>query len=154
MPPVRSFARESWSRTTPWPSSILAWPCTADLSGPERSRWHQRTARLLAEDEAPLEQIVSHLLESLPNRDAWTVTCLREGASQALARGAPEVAVEYLRRALADLPSTEVRAHVLFELGRANLVLDPSLAIEDLKDALAAAAGVGPAAGRGGAGAG
>jgi DNA-binding CsgD family transcriptional regulator len=112
-----------------------------DLSGPERSRWHQRTARLLAEDEAPLERIVSHLLESSPNGDAWTVQRLREGASEAWASGAPEIAAEYLRRALAEPPDAEARADVLFELGQAKLVHDPSLAIEVLSEALDVARG-------------
>ncbi len=107
-----------------------------DLPGPERSRWHHRAARLLADEAAPLERIAPHLVQSSPRGEQWTVDQLRLGAAEAWARGAPDVAADYLRRALAEPPDSESRGPVLFELGQVELVHDPAAAIPHLSDAL------------------
>ncbi|MDT4893489.1 MAG: hypothetical protein QOE97_2524 [Pseudonocardiales bacterium] len=108
----------------------------SDLSGPERGRWHHRAARLLAGERAPLERVALHLLESLPNADGWTVGRLREAAADARARGAPEIAADYLRRALAEPPGDELRARLLFELGTVEAQHDPTAALPHLSEAL------------------
>jgi DNA-binding CsgD family transcriptional regulator len=110
-----------------------------DLAGPERSRWHYRAAQLLADENAPLDRIAAHLVQSIPGRDRWTVEQLRRGAADASARGAPDVAADYLRRALAEPPEEEVRGEVLYELGQVELLQDPIAAIPRLREALEAA---------------
>ena len=112
-----------------------------DLSSPERSVLHQRAARLLDAEGAPVEQVASHLLESLPDGDDWTVERLRAAAADALGRGAPEIAARYLQRAAAEPPCADARAEVLFELGQAKLVQDPALSTEELREALELATG-------------
>ena len=108
-----------------------------DLAGPERGRWHHRAARLLADEHAPLQNIALHLVESLPDADEWTVRQLRAAAADASARGAPEIAADYLRRALAEPPQEKLRAAVLFELGVAVAKHDPMAAVPHLAEALA-----------------
>lgn len=113
----------------------------ADLSAAERSRWHERAAELLAAESAPLEELTPHLLASLPDGNQRTVERLREGAAQAQARGAPEVAADCLTRALAEPPEGETRALVLFELGRVKAMQDPASAVADLTEAFAGGLG-------------
>ena len=108
-----------------------------DLAGPERSRWHYRAARLLADRGTPLERIAPHLLQSAPSGDQWTVDLLRRGAAEAWTHGAPDVAADYLQRALAEPPAGESRGSVLFELGQVELVRDPAEATPKLSEALA-----------------
>ncbi|MGZ4343277.1 MAG: ATP-binding protein [Solirubrobacteraceae bacterium] len=107
-----------------------------DLAGPERSRWHRRAARMLDEDRAGLDHVAAQLMQSMPSGDEWTVQQLRRGAADAWGRGAPDVAADYLRRALAEPPVEKVRGPVLYELGQVQLVQDPALAAPDLRDAL------------------
>ena len=80
--------------------------------------------RLLAEGEAR-ERAAAHLLSAPPGRRVWVVCTLREAAARAAARGAPEVSVSLLRRALLDC-SPDCAA-VLLELAEAELtVRDPA----------------------------
>jgi DNA-binding NarL/FixJ family response regulator len=110
-----------------------------DLAGPERGRLHHRAARLLADEHAPLQRTALHLVESLPDADTWTVEQLRDAAADASARGAPEIAADYLRRALAEPPEQKLRAAVLFDLGIAEANQDPAAAVPHLAEALARA---------------
>ena len=57
------------------------------------------------------------------NGAAATVSTLCEAARQSLARGAPDSAVAYLGRALAEPPSETRRAQVVLELGLAEALL-------------------------------
>lgn len=107
-----------------------------DLAGPERSAWHRRAARLLADDGAGIDRIGTHLMQSSPAGDAWTVALLRRGAADAAARGAPDVAADYLRRALAEPPEDQLRGEVLYELGQTELAYDPAAAARELREAL------------------
>jgi DNA-binding CsgD family transcriptional regulator len=80
--------------------------------------------RLLAEGEER-ERAAAHLLNAPPGRREWVVCTLREAAARAAARGAPEVSVALLRRALLDC-SPDCGA-VLLELAEAELtVRDPA----------------------------
>jgi DNA-binding NarL/FixJ family response regulator len=85
----------------------LAHPIVAaalyDGIGPgERGVWHARAARLLAADHDDPERAALHLLRAEPAGDKAAVEVLREAADNATARGAPETAATYLRRALAE----------------------------------------------------
>jgi DNA-binding CsgD family transcriptional regulator/tetratricopeptide (TPR) repeat protein len=101
----------------------------------ERDRGHARAARLLADAGAEPERVATHLLRSPPGADAQVVAILREAAQRARARGAPESAVAYLRRALAEPPLDSERAELLLELGSAEVFVDGDAAIEHLRGA-------------------
>ena len=91
-----------------------------ELGPGERSRLHHAAARLLAEEGAELDAIAAQLLASEPLGSPEVVDELRQAAALALARGAPEDALAYLSRALAEGAERELRAAVAFELGTAS----------------------------------
>jgi DNA-binding CsgD family transcriptional regulator len=89
-----------------------------------RSILHAGAADLMMRQER-VEEAASHLLRAPPRGSESAVQALRTAASRAVARGAPEAAVPFLRRAL-DEPPPE-RAPVLLELALAEgMVLDPA----------------------------
>ena len=92
---------------------------------------------LLARDGAAPDRVAAHLLQSQPGGERWAVEQLRRAAADAWARGAPDVAATYLRRAVAEPPADDVRGEVLSELGQVELVGDPALAAPELEAALA-----------------
>jgi DNA-binding NarL/FixJ family response regulator len=106
-----------------------------DIPPGERELQHARAARLLAEAGAPADQIASHLLASPRHGDAWVVDTLAAGARGALARGAPESAVSYLRRALEEPPADDKRLEVLFGLGLAEALTSGPDAAEHMRAA-------------------
>jgi DNA-binding CsgD family transcriptional regulator len=116
----------------------------SELSSQERARHHERAARLLAgAGEAP-DRIAVHLLATHPGGDAERVHTLRQAANEASKRGAHDIAVTYLRRALAEPPSPALEAEVVYELGTAALSAgELELAIERLRRATRELADVG-----------
>src|SRR6185312_7773808 len=77
-------------------------------------------ASLLAGERADPERIGLHLLRTEPAREADTVATLRAAAGMASARGAPQSAAAYLRRAAAEPPPDPAQdADVRLELGLA-----------------------------------
>jgi hypothetical protein len=100
-----------------------------------RAQAHTRAARLLADEGAEPEQIAVQLLAGEQAGDANAVQALRAAEAAALARGAPETAVGYLRRALAEPPTDPVRAAVLGELGGAERIARDLAAVAHLKQA-------------------
>lgn len=91
-----------------------------DIPGAERAELHGRAARLLAGDGASLDEVAAHLLVSEPSGRPDVVATLRAAAGQAMARGAPQSAVAYLGRAVAEGPRADDQASLLRELGRAE----------------------------------
>jgi DNA-binding CsgD family transcriptional regulator len=91
----------------------------AGLGPGERGLWHERAARLLRAEGAEPERVASHLVHTEPSGAADTVAVLRAAAHAASARGAPETAAVYLRRALDERPDPAARPGVLLELGLA-----------------------------------
>lgn len=87
----------------------------------ERAVLHYHAARLLESSGRPPEVVASHLLNTEPGGASWVVATLRAAAARALDHGAPEVAVSYLRRALAEPPLPAERAAVLLSVGEAEL---------------------------------
>lgn len=69
-----------------------------DMPHADRARQHGRAAQLAADRGDP-DGAAMHLLLSEPAGDAATVALLRDAARTAMARGAPETAAEFLRRA-------------------------------------------------------
>jgi hypothetical protein len=106
-----------------------------DLSAPQLQHWHERAARALADEDAPLDQTATHLLASGKNEDGWLVGMLRSAAVDARGRGAPDLALRYLERALAEPPPSQQLAEVLFELGSVELKDAPAHAAQHLEQA-------------------
>jgi DNA-binding CsgD family transcriptional regulator len=105
----------------------------SELSSQERARHHERVARLLTGAGAATDRIAVHLLATNPGGDAETVNTLRQAAKGAGNRGAPDVAVTYLQRALAEPPSPELEPLLVHELGKAALSAgELEMAIEQL----------------------
>ncbi len=105
----------------------------------ERLAAHRRAAELLDAARAEPERVAAHLDLLPPAGDPFAVETLRIAADRALVRGAPDVAVRYLRRALAEPPSPENRPETLRELGMAERRVDVRAAAEHLQEALVAA---------------
>jgi DNA-binding CsgD family transcriptional regulator len=112
-----------------------------DLARPVRQRWHARAARMLDHESAAPEEVTVHLLASAPAGDDWVVSKLRRAAVDARGRGAADVALPCLQRALAEPPAAGERADVLFELGTLETMQDPAIAVAHMSEALADSAG-------------
>jgi DNA-binding CsgD family transcriptional regulator len=107
----------------------------------ERAARHAQAAAHLARAGAPAERIAAHLLLTAPAGDPARVAELAEAARIARARGAPESAAEYLRRALEETPPAGVLHGLLLELGRIEHDLhDYAAAEEHLSGALRSSA--------------
>ena len=92
----------------------------ADIPAGERARAHLRAARVLARSGAAAERVAAHLLATRPTGDLWTIGVLNDAAGDALSRGAPDSAVAYLTRALAEAPVDGDRHTLLALLGRSE----------------------------------
>lgn len=108
----------------------------SELPDSERASAHEQAARLLSSEGAPPEQVAAHLLVSDPDANEDAVAILREAARRALARGAPDVASAYLRRAIAEPPLSAEQADCLRELGVAELRAGDAGAVAHLERAL------------------
>ncbi|GEL19091.1 helix-turn-helix transcriptional regulator [Pseudonocardia asaccharolytica] len=116
---------------------LLAQAVVEHMPAGERHAAHRAAARELAADAAPPEAVAAHVMLVEPLRDDWVVERLRAAADAALGKGAPQAAVSYLERALAEPPSPRLRAEVLFELGSAQTHLGPAQGLSRLEEALA-----------------
>ena len=125
---------------------LIASALAASLQPGERSLWHARAARLLERERADPETVALHLLHAEPAAEPATVAVLCAAADRAEARGAPESAAAFLRRALAEPPpdragEAAVRAGLGLALA-ANLHPDaPRLLAEAVADATPAQRG-------------
>jgi DNA-binding CsgD family transcriptional regulator len=108
----------------------------AELPAARRAALHSGAAKLLMDEGAALDRVAAHLLSAEPFGEAWVVDALRAAARQAMARGAPETAAGYLRRALAEPPASLLRLEVLLELGRAEALLPSDDEFPALREAL------------------
>jgi DNA-binding CsgD family transcriptional regulator len=70
----------------------------------ERYAAHRKAADLLASAGAASVEVAAHLLVCPPNGDPWVAARLEDAADAAIDEGAFDVAVTYLRRALAEPP--------------------------------------------------
>jgi DNA-binding CsgD family transcriptional regulator len=110
-----------------------------DLEPRECALAHARAARILHVAGAPVERVANHLLSTQPAGDPWAVEVLRAAATTISGHGAPESAVQHLRRALAEPPEDGVRAAVLLELARAEAAAAEPDAATHFADAYALA---------------
>lgn len=111
------------------------------LAPGERSAWHDRAAWALAAEGAEPEAVGAHLLRSGPRGNVDAVAQLRDAARAAARRGAPEAAVAYLRRALAEAPAASRPPELKRELGRAELGARDPACVARLLEAFAEAEG-------------
>jgi DNA-binding CsgD family transcriptional regulator len=107
----------------------------ADLPAGRRFRRHAAAARVVARKGARPEKIATQLLAADVRGDAWVSGTLQEAARSALARGAPEAAATYLRRALDEGPPKALQSQLLFELGAAGAHVAAHPALEQLQRA-------------------
>jgi DNA-binding CsgD family transcriptional regulator len=89
------------------------------LRAGERAELHRQAAAILAERPGGLDAAAGHLLATDPAGDPEVVGLLLRAAQVASGRGAPDVAVTYLRRAAAEPPEAGRRALLDVELARA-----------------------------------
>jgi DNA-binding CsgD family transcriptional regulator len=107
--------------------------------GPD-ARWkdHARAARLLAEGAASPERVAAQILRCQPAGNRWVYERLLAAARLASARGAPDAAATYLRRALEEPPPADGRSELLLALATAEAkASDPEGAINHLREVLA-----------------
>ena len=98
---------------------ILGAAVAAGLGPGQTALWHRRAWHLLRRDGADAERQALQLLQAEPEADPDVVAVVRAAAQAAAARGAPESATTYLRRALAEPPDAATRPAVLLECGLA-----------------------------------
>jgi DNA-binding CsgD family transcriptional regulator len=109
----------------------------AELPSAERSSAHAEAAGLLHGAGEPDDRVAAHLLEAHSGVAGWVVEVLRSAAARAVARGAPESAIRFLRRALVESPPPPERIEILLELGHADAVAGNPRAVERFESALA-----------------
>jgi DNA-binding CsgD family transcriptional regulator len=107
-----------------------------EMPAVRRANWHRRAAGILGDAGRPADEVAVHLLAVEPSGDHSVVERLRVAADGALARGAMQTAVAYLRRTLTEPPSPEFRADTLRVLGSAERRLGDSSSVEHLREAL------------------
>ncbi|HZM84384.1 MAG TPA: AAA family ATPase [Candidatus Limnocylindrales bacterium] len=102
----------------------------------ERAAWHRKAATALAGSGAEPERVATQLLGVHPAGDPNTVETLRRAATTALARGAPESALGYLRRCLAEPPGSDQEATLLVDMGTVAAEINLPAAADYLTRAL------------------
>lgn len=100
---------------------LVADAVRASLSRSESARLHQQAVRALSERGASPRELAPHLVAGAVRAHPGAVGILREAARWALVAGAPEAAVSYLGRALAELDAGADPAPILVELGQAKV---------------------------------
>jgi DNA-binding NarL/FixJ family response regulator len=99
----------------------------------EQNRLHRRAARALWLAEAPAAEAAEHLLASDGGGETWAIEILRDAAARASDRA---TARGYLRHALSEDPSPELRAQILAELAAMELSGSDSDAVRHLRQAV------------------
>src|SRR5262249_4821330 len=94
------------------------------IGGRDRRRAHRRAGELLAAAGAPVEQAATHFSATLPAGDPLVSQSLRRAAERSRAEGAPQAAVFFLRRAIAERAPGDDTTGLLSALGTAELSTD------------------------------
>ena len=100
---------------------LLRSAVAASLTLFERDGAHRRAAELLRDRGAPPERIAVHLLATTPSGERADARTLRDAATRAVERDAPEAAVPLFLRALSEPLDSGERTSLLLGLGRAEL---------------------------------
>lgn len=93
----------------------------SSLGVAQRETLHAEAARVLAEHGAGLDRIAAHLMRTSPSGDPEHLSVLDRAAADALHRGAPWTAADYLRRLLAEALPVAQRAAFLHRLGQCGV---------------------------------
>ncbi|MCA1699728.1 MAG: AAA family ATPase [Actinobacteria bacterium] len=120
---------------------LVATAVYEDMPPSARAGLHAAAARLLAEGGGSADAVAAHLLLSDPVGDQHAVELLRQAARLAMARGAPEAALDLLRRAMREPPADSIRSALLLELGTAAARAGDADGVQLLRDAFAVADG-------------
>lgn len=102
-----------------------------------RQMLHRRAAGIVGSLGGEPEAVAAHLLRCEAGGSLETIEWLRAAAPLAQRRGAPEAAISYLRRALAEEAEGGTRSSVLAELGAAEVAIGDPAAVAHLREALA-----------------
>ena len=108
----------------------------AELQPSARAHAHARAARVLHAEGARVDEVASHLLATEPDGDPWVLEQLLTAARRALAEGANEGAIPYLRRALGQELERGGRARLLLELGTVEARLSSPSVVTVLEEAV------------------
>ncbi|MEC3975557.1 AAA family ATPase [Amycolatopsis sp. H20-H5] len=107
------------------------------LSAEQRERLHLKAAEALERGGFPAESVAAQLMAVTVPTGTRAIGTLRAAADTALARGAPDTASRYLRRALLDAsPAGEDRARLLVELAGIANATDVGAAIRYISSAV------------------
>ncbi|MFI5494229.1 BTAD domain-containing putative transcriptional regulator [Actinoplanes sp. NPDC051859] len=107
------------------------------MTAAELTAAHVRAARVRYDGGAPSEVVAGHLMHSDLIDDRWPAEVLQDAAQLARGRGAPDVAVLFLRRALREPLDKAARTQVLVALGSDLLFHNPAGAARHLREAMA-----------------
>ncbi|MFD8084040.1 helix-turn-helix transcriptional regulator [Kitasatospora sp. NPDC059722] len=105
------------------------------LAATDRAIAHADTARALFRARAAAERIAAHVVAGASTGEPWRVEVLRRAARSAGERGDTAAAVRFLRHALTETASTEVRHRLLVELGTAEAHSDLNDCVRHLGEA-------------------
>ena len=104
----------------------------ADIPPMELAAAHAEAARLVAAAGGEPERVAVHLLGVEPAGDPEVVETLAAAAQRALDRAAPDAALRYVRRALAEPAGRDVRPRLVGQLITAAVRAGDSSPVEDL----------------------
>ncbi len=108
----------------------------SEIPAPVQAAWHGRAATLLRRDADDPESVARHLLNAEQVGRPWAQETLSAAARRALARGDPESAATFLRRALEERPDERRQGELLRALGDALARLGDPAALGVLERAL------------------
>jgi DNA-binding SARP family transcriptional activator/tetratricopeptide (TPR) repeat protein/DNA-binding CsgD family transcriptional regulator len=106
------------------------------MTSVERATAHATAARLLYDDGASSEMVASHLMLTEFIGDGWPVEVLMDAARTTRNRGATQVSLAYLKRALREPLTVSDRARVLSTLGADEVNHNPPAAVRHLREGL------------------
>jgi DNA-binding CsgD family transcriptional regulator len=108
----------------------------ASLTPSEGTRLHERAVRALCQRGASPRELAPHVVAGAVGAHPGAVGMLRQAARWALGAGAPEAAVRYLERAVAELGTGDDLAPLLVELAKAKVQAGDPGARDDLERAI------------------
>ncbi len=103
----------------------------SELAADRREELLRAAVKLLTAEDASSERVAGYLLALRPG-GGHAIEPLRSAASVARARGAPDLAVTYLRRALAEPAPESDRVAILHELGMVEEAMADEACLEHL----------------------
>ena len=109
----------------------------AEIPPGRRSELHRVASTLLHGDDAPLDDVVAHVMLTHPAGDCGAVAILERAARRAADLGAPDAAARFLRRALEEPAPAEQRPGLRLNLGVAEYRAGhPDAAVDSLRMSL------------------